>query len=71
MYSKFDVVIVGSGGAGLMAAMQLPNASVAVLYEGLPDALAHRRGAGRRGSRARQPGRRSLEMAYVRHRQGW
>jgi len=27
MYYKFDVVIVGAGGAGLMAAMQLPNAS--------------------------------------------
>jgi succinate dehydrogenase flavoprotein subunit len=36
MYSKFDVVIVGSGGAGLMAAMQLPNASVAVLTKVYP-----------------------------------
>jgi succinate dehydrogenase / fumarate reductase flavoprotein subunit len=36
MYHKFDVVIVGAGGAGLMAAMQLPNASVAVLTKVYP-----------------------------------
>src|SRR5579872_657449 len=36
MYYKFDVVIVGSGGAGLMAAMQLPTASVAVLSKVYP-----------------------------------
>src|SRR5579863_5255557 len=36
MYFKFDVVIVGSGGAGLMAAMQLPHASVAVLSKVYP-----------------------------------
>jgi succinate dehydrogenase / fumarate reductase flavoprotein subunit len=36
MYYKFDAVIVGSGGAGLMAAMQLPNASVAVLSKVYP-----------------------------------
>src|SRR5579885_1836287 len=36
MYQKFDVIIVGSGGAGLMAAMQLPNASVAVLTKVYP-----------------------------------
>ena len=36
MYNKFDVVIVGAGGAGLMAAMQLPNASVAVLSKVYP-----------------------------------
>ncbi len=36
MYHKFDVLIVGAGGAGLMAAMQLPNASVAVLSKVYP-----------------------------------
>ena len=36
MYHKFDVIIVGAGGAGLMAAMQLPNASVAVLTKVYP-----------------------------------
>ncbi|HZR42473.1 MAG TPA: succinate dehydrogenase flavoprotein subunit [Ktedonobacteraceae bacterium] len=36
MYHKFDVVIVGAGGAGLMAAMQLPQASVAVLSKVYP-----------------------------------
>lgn len=36
MYQKFDVIIVGAGGAGLMAAMQLPNASVAVLTKVYP-----------------------------------
>src|SRR5438045_4339644 len=36
MYYKCDVVIVGAGGAGLMAAMQLTNASVAVLSKVYP-----------------------------------
>jgi succinate dehydrogenase / fumarate reductase flavoprotein subunit len=36
MYHKFDVIIVGAGGAGLMAAMQLPGASVAVLTKVYP-----------------------------------
>ncbi|EFH87401.1 succinate dehydrogenase flavoprotein subunit [Ktedonobacter racemifer] len=36
MYQKFDVIIIGAGGAGLMAAMQLPNASVAVLTKVYP-----------------------------------
>jgi succinate dehydrogenase / fumarate reductase flavoprotein subunit len=36
MYAKFDVIIVGAGGAGLMAAMQLPHASVAVLTKVYP-----------------------------------
>jgi succinate dehydrogenase / fumarate reductase, flavoprotein subunit len=36
MYHKFDVVIIGAGGAGLMAAMQLEGANVAVLTKVYP-----------------------------------
>jgi len=36
MYHKFDVVIVGAGGAGLMGAMQLSGSSVAVLSKVYP-----------------------------------
>jgi succinate dehydrogenase / fumarate reductase flavoprotein subunit len=36
MYYKFDVIIVGAGGAGLMAAMQLEGTSVAVLTKVYP-----------------------------------
>ncbi|HEX4206284.1 MAG TPA: succinate dehydrogenase flavoprotein subunit [Ktedonobacteraceae bacterium] len=36
MYHKFDVIIVGAGGAGLMAAMQLQGISVAVLTKVYP-----------------------------------
>src|SRR5256714_6008696 len=38
--------------------------------KGIPDTFPHGSGARRGGSRARQPGRRSLEVAYVRYRQG-
>src|SRR5215467_4001376 len=36
MYHKFDVIIVGAGGSGLMAAIQLSGASVAVLSKLYP-----------------------------------
>src|SRR5436309_9703465 len=36
MYHKFDVIIVGAGGPGFMAAMQLPHASLAVLTKVYP-----------------------------------
>ncbi len=36
MYHKFDVIIIGAGGAGLMAAIQLSGASVAVLTKVYP-----------------------------------
>jgi succinate dehydrogenase / fumarate reductase flavoprotein subunit len=36
MYHKFDVIIVGAGGAGLMGAIQLSGASVAVLSKVYP-----------------------------------
>ena len=39
-------------------------------HQGVPDALAHRRGAGRHRGRARQHGRGRLALAHVRHRQG-
>ena len=39
-------------------------------HQGLPDALPHRRGAGRRRRGARQHGRGRLALAHVRHREG-
>ena len=39
-------------------------------HQGVPDPLAHRRGAGRHRRLARQHGRGRLALAHVRHRQG-
>ena len=39
-------------------------------HQGVPDPLAHRRGAGRHRGLARQHGRGRLALAHVRHRQG-
>ena len=46
---KFDAVIVGAGGAGMRASLQLAEAGHVGrgAVQGVPDALAHGRGAGR------------------------
>ena len=69
---RFDVVIVGAGGSGMQASLQLARAglNVAVLVEGVPDPLAHRRGAGRHRRLARQHERGQLALPLLRHRQG-
>ena len=57
----FDVVVVGAGGAGLRATVGCSQAGLAhrLHHQGVPDPLAHRRGAGRHLRRARQHGRRT------------
>ena len=45
------------------------GASHRLHHQGLPDPLAHRRGAGRHRRRARQYGRGRLALAHVRHRE--
>ena len=68
----FDVVVVGAGGAGLRASVGCAQAGLrtACISKVFPDALAHRRGAGRHFGFARQHGAGRLALAYVRHRQG-
>ena len=54
-YHRFDAVIVGAGGAGLMAAIQMAGkANVAVVSKLYPHALAHRRRSGRHQRSSRQ-----------------
>ncbi len=71
---RYDVLVVGAGGAGLMAARyaaQNPNVSVAVISKLYPTrshtGAAH---GGDRG-RARQRQRGPPRVACVRHHQGW
>ena len=68
----FDVVVVGAGGSGLRAVVGCSEAGLQdrLHHQGVPDPLAHRRGAGRHLRRARQHGRGRLALAHVRHRQG-
>ena len=68
----FDVVVVGAGGAGLRASVGCAQAGLQdrLHLEGVPDPLAHGRGAGRHFGLARQHGPRRLALAHVRHRQG-
>ena len=68
----FDVVVVGAGGAGLRADGRLRRGGPAhrLHHQGVPDALAHGRGAGRHLGLARQHGRGRLALAHVRHREG-
>ena len=69
---KFDAIVVGAGGSGMRAALELARADlkVAVLSQGLSDALAHRGRAGRHRRAARQLDRGQLALAHVRHGQG-
>ena len=68
----YEALIVGAGGAGLMAALELARAGVRTRRadQALSHPLPYRRRPGRHRRRARQPGRRPLGMAHVRHRQG-
>ena len=67
---QFDVLVVGAGGAGLMAALYASKtANTAVLEQALSHPLAHRRGPGRRGRGPGQPGRRPSGMAHLRYGQ--
>ena len=52
------------------ARLQRGRAEDRLHHQGLPDPLAHRRGAGRHRRLARQHGRGRLALAHVRHRQG-
>ena len=69
---KFDVVIVGAGGSGharvAAACARRPQRRRAV--QGVPDPLAHGRGAGRHRRLARQHERGQLALPLLRHRQG-
>ena len=69
---RFDAIIVGAGGAGMRASLQLAEAGLSRrgAVEGVPDALAHGRGAGRHRRLARQHERGQLAVAHVRHDQG-
>ena len=69
---SYDVVVVGAGGSGLRAVVGCSEAGLQdrLHHQGVPDPLAHRRGAGRHRRRARQHGRGRLALAHVRHRQG-
>ena len=68
----YDVVVVGAGGSGLRATLGMAEQGLAhrLHHQGLPDALAHRRGAGRHRRLARQHGAGQLAVAPLRHRQG-
>jgi succinate dehydrogenase / fumarate reductase flavoprotein subunit len=74
---KFDAVIVGAGGAGLRAAIQLSEAGYedGCADQGFPDPLAHRGGAGRRRRESRQLRRKTTGTGTCttpsRGRTGW
>ena len=70
-HHKYDVVIVGAGGAGMRAALESATARPhRGPHQALPDALPHRRGAGRHVRRAGQRRGGQLGVAHLRHRQG-
>ena len=67
----FDAVIVGAGGAGLRAALQLSRAGLKTAV--LTKVFRPARTPLRRRVASRHPGqfdRRQLALAHVRHRQG-
>ncbi len=69
---SFDVVVVGAGGAGLRAVTGCSQAGLEdrLHHQGIPDPLAHGRGAGRHRGVARQYGPGRLALPHVRHREG-
>ena len=70
---KFDVVIVGAGGSGhtRVAAARARGAQRRGADQGVPDALAHRRRAGRHRGVAGQHVGRQLALPLLRHDQGF
>ena len=70
---RYDTVIVGAGGAGMRAALAHSAAKGAAngrAHQALPDALPHRRGAGRHVRRAGERRGGQLGVAHLRHDQG-
>ena len=68
-FHKYDVVIVGAGGAGMRAAIESgQRAPHRRADQALPDPVPHRRGAGRHVRRAGQRRGGQLGVAHLRHR---
>ena len=72
MQIDHEALVVGAGGAGLWAALELAQAGVStgVLTKLYPDPLPHRRRPGRRLRLPREPRGGPLGVAHVRHGQG-
>ncbi len=71
MVQRYDAVVVGAGGAGLMAALQLAGRGhVAVLSKLYPTRSHTGTAQGGIGAALGNHGRGPLGMAHVRHRQG-
>jgi hypothetical protein len=71
-HRRFDVVIVGAGGSGMRASLQLSLAglNVAVLSKVFPTRSHTVAAQGGIGARSGQHGRRQLALPLLRHREG-